>query len=86
MFARLLLVLVSLAAVLTLAAPRPTSGAAAEEAYVVRPGDTLWQLAAERFHGDPREGVWVIRERNALAGGGLRPGMLLYLPARAGGA
>ena len=57
-----------------------------QEAYVVGAGDTLWQLAAERFAGDPREGVWRIRERNDLGAGPLRPGTVLYLPARAGGA
>jgi nucleoid-associated protein YgaU len=86
MFARWLLVLLALAAALALALPRPSSGAGAEQRYVVRPGDTLWELASERFGGDPRAGVWEIRERNDLAGALLEPGMILYLPARAGGA
>ena len=43
-------------------------------------------LAAERYGGDPREGVWRIRERNDLPGGALQAGMILYLPAGAGGA
>jgi nucleoid-associated protein YgaU len=83
MFARWLLVLLALVGVLALAAPRPSSGARAEERYVVRPGDTLWELAAERFGGDPREGVWEIRRRNELPGALLEPGTVLYLPARA---
>ena len=87
MFAfRPLVALLAVAGALLLAVPRPSSGAGPEEAYLVRPGDTLWQLAAERFGGDPREGVWRIRERNGLAGSQLRPGMTLYLPAAAGGA
>ena len=57
-----------------------------EERYVVRTGDTLWSLAAERYGGDPREGVWRIRERNGLQGGALQAGIILYLPAGAGGA
>jgi nucleoid-associated protein YgaU len=86
MFARWVLLLLVLAAALALAAPRPSSGAAGERRYVVRPGDTLWALASERFGGDPRAGVWEIRERNGLADALLEPGMVLYLPARAGGA
>jgi hypothetical protein len=66
--------------------PRPSSGAGSEERYVVRAGDTLWGLASARYGGDPREGVWKIRDRNGLGGSALRPGMILYLPARAGGA
>ena len=52
----------------------------------MRTGDTLWQLAAERYGGDPREGVWRIRERNDLRGASLRAGEIIYLPAAAGGA
>ena len=69
-----------------LAAPGPSSGAAGEERYVVRAGDTLWALAADRYAGDPRAGVWEIRTRNGLEGSGLVAGTVLYLPARAGGA
>jgi nucleoid-associated protein YgaU len=87
MFAfRPILLLALVAVVLLLAVPRPSSGAGPDEAYVVRAGDTLWELAADRYAGDPREGVWRIRERNDLGSGPLRPGTVLYLPARAGGA
>ena len=86
MFVRWALVLLALAGVLALAAPRPSSGAHGEERYVVRPGDTLWELAAARFDGDPRAGIWRIRERNGLGGVTLEPGEVLYLPAGAGGA
>jgi len=87
MFAfRPILLLALVAGALLLAVPRPSSGAGPDEAYVVRAGDTLWELAAERYGGDPREGVWRIRERNDLGSGPLRPGIVLYLPARAGGA
>jgi nucleoid-associated protein YgaU len=83
---RSLLVLLALLGALLLAAARPSSGSAAEERYVVRAGDTLWELAAERYGGDPREGVWRIRERNDLRGAALPVGTILYLPAEAGGA
>jgi hypothetical protein len=69
-----------------LAAPGPSSGAAREERYVVRAGDTLWALAADRYGGDPREGVWEIRARNGLEGSIHEARTVLYLPARAGGA
>ena len=80
------LVILLLAGILALAVPRPSSGAPGEVRYVVRPGDTLWQLALERYGGDPRKGVWRIAGRNGLTTGSLRPGMVLYLPAREGGA
>jgi hypothetical protein len=87
MFAwRPILVLCAVAGVLLLAVARPSSGSAPEQRYVVQPGDTLWGLAAERFAGDPREGIWRIRERNDLDGTVLPAGTILYLPARAGGA
>ena len=72
--------------VLVLAVARPSEGAGPEERYVVRAGDTLWLLASERYGGDPRTGVWRIRERNGLQGGALPVGTILYLPAGAGGA
>lgn len=67
-------------AALALSAARPSSGAGAEVRYVVVPGETLWQIADERYAGDPREGVWRIRQRNDLAGPLLTPGTVLYLP------
>lgn len=72
--------------IVLLALARPSSGSAPEQRYVVRSGDTLWQLAAERYGGDPREGIWRIRERNGLAGAALAAGTVLYLPAQGGGA
>jgi LysM domain len=87
MFAlRSLVVLTAALAVLLLALARPSSGSGREERYVVRAGDTLWELAADRYGGDPRAGVWRIGERNGLPGTGLQAGMILYLPAGAGGA
>jgi hypothetical protein len=74
-----------LAGTLALTLPRPSSGASGEAPYVVRPGDTLWRLADERFGGDPREGVWRIKERNGLLSASLQPGMILYLPPPGGG-
>jgi hypothetical protein len=80
------LALLAVAAAVLLAVARPSGGTVAEERYVVRSGDTLWQLASERYGGDPREGVWRIRERNDLQGTPLAAGTVIYLPAVAGGA
>jgi nucleoid-associated protein YgaU len=64
-----------------LGAARPSSGAAPETRYVVQPGDTLWQIAGERYGGDVREAIWRIRELNVLADpGALQPGEILLLP------
>jgi hypothetical protein len=75
------LILALLVVVLALATARPSRGAGPETRYVVRPGDTLWEIAAARYAGDPRKAVWRISERNGLHGGALRPGTVLYLPA-----
>jgi nucleoid-associated protein YgaU len=67
--------------VVALWAARPTNGAAPEARYVVKSGDTLWQIAEQRYQGDPREGVWRIRERNDLASSSaIQPGDVLVLP------
>ena len=48
--------------------------------YRVQAGDTLWSIAASSYGGDPREGVWKLRERNHLAGTTIAPGQVLRLP------
>ena len=48
--------------------------------YRVQAGDTLWSIASEHYHGDPRQGVWVIQRENGLAGASLMPGQVLMLP------
>ena len=70
--------LVLVAAVLGV--PRPTGTAPAGARYVVRPGDTLWAIAAARYDGDPREAIWIIKERNELRTSTLTPGEELALP------
>jgi LysM repeat protein len=79
MFARIAVVVL----VLTLAwavVARAGSAAEPERAYVVKPGDTVWSIAAERYGGDPRGGVWKIQKRNGLRNGVIRSGQLLVLP------
>jgi nucleoid-associated protein YgaU len=82
MFARSLQLL-TVAAVVALAlliSNARAAGGGPELRYVVEPGDTLWSIAAERYGGDPREGVWRLQERNGLAGAALTPGMVLVVP------
>jgi LysM repeat protein len=79
MFVRVLgLTLVILVAWVVLA--RPSSGSQPAGLYVVKPHDTLWSIAAKRYGGDPREGVWKIQERNHLSGTMLRVGERLVVP------
>jgi hypothetical protein len=83
MFARplqLLVVSALLALALAFSNARAAGGAGPELRYVVKPGDTLWSIAAERYSGDPREGVWRLRERNDLGESALTPGTVLYVP------
>jgi LysM repeat protein len=46
----------------------------------VEHGDTLWSIAASRYAGDPREGVWKLQQRNHLLGTTISPGQKLVLP------
>ena len=66
--------------VVALVAARPTTGAGHETRYVVRPGDTLWEIATAHYAGDPREAIWRIERRNGLESGVLVPGQALALP------
>ena len=57
------------------------SGASGKErSYRVKPGDTLWSIATDTFAGDPREGVWKLRDRNGLESATIVPGQVLVLP------
>jgi len=80
MFAKLLVVAVIAAMAVGLAA-RTSHGAGPERAYVVRPADTLWSIAARTYAGDPREGVWELEQRNHLRTDTLRPGQKLVVPS-----
>ena len=51
-----------------------------ERSYRVKPGDTLWSIAERTYAGDPREGVWVLRERNGLDSTTITPGQVLVVP------
>lgn len=79
MFPRLLVVAV-LAVFLWAVFVRSSGASGPEQSYVVRAQDTLWSIAAARYAGDPREGVWKLRGRNHLADATIRPGQILVLP------
>jgi LysM repeat protein len=80
MFVRLLVILV-VAAFAVGAVVRSSNGAGRPQVYVVQPTDTLWSIAAKRYGGDPREGVWKLEQANELTGGAtLTPGQQLLLP------
>ena len=79
MFVRIIFV-VALVLVAWSVFARASVGASPERSYVVRQGDTLWGIAAREYGGDPRKGVWLIRERNGLTDSALRTGQRLRLP------
>ena len=78
MFGRLILV-VALSLFLWAAFARSSDASGPERRYVVRPADTLWSIAAAGY-GDPREGVYELRQRNRLAGTTIVPGQVLIIP------
>lgn len=53
-----------------------------EHTYAVRSGDTLWSVADRAYPGDhdTRRLVFLIEQRNHLAGADIRPGETLILP------
>jgi LysM repeat protein len=80
MFGKFLLILLLAAFAVGLVA-RTSHGAGPERAYVVKPTDTLWAIAARTYAGDVREGVWKLEQRNHLASATISPGQRLILPA-----
>jgi LysM repeat protein len=75
-----LLTLICLAALVVGYAAHGSSGAGPKRTYVVRPGDTLWSIAAKTSSGDPRQGVWQLQQANHLASATIAPGEKLVLP------
>lgn len=80
MFGRLLLVLLVVTALASSVLARTSDGAGRAGTYVVQPGDTLWSIAAKRYAGDPREGIWKLQRANHV-GTTIRPGQRLLVPA-----
>lgn len=79
MFGRVVL-LVAVALVLWAVLARDSGAGRPERLVVVHAGDTLWTIAERNYGGDPREGVWKLRERNDLDGATIRPGQVLAVP------
>ena len=76
------MLLVALAVLVLWALFAGESGAGGpERSYRVKPGDTLWSIAERTFPGDPREGVWELRERNRLGSTTIVPGQVLTIPS-----
>jgi LysM repeat protein len=59
---------------------RPSVGSGPQRTYVVKPYDTLWSIASSLYGGDPREGVWKLRQRNHLSADVIRAGQKLVVP------
>jgi LysM repeat protein len=80
MFVRILLIALAATFLGWSLMTRTSDGAGPTRHYVVQPGDTLWSIAAARYAGDPREGVWTLQHRNHLDGTTISPGERLVLP------
>jgi LysM repeat protein len=78
-FGRVLIVVV-VAVLLWAVLVRDTGAGPNPRFHVVRSGETLWSIAEASYAGDPREGVWLLQERNDLTGATIVPGQRLLLP------
>jgi LysM repeat protein len=79
MFGKILLISV-LALIAWAVVARASHGAGPEVRYTVKPGDTLWAIAAEHYAGDPRDAIYRIDQKNHLHGSVIVPGQTLLLP------
>jgi LysM repeat protein len=75
------IVIVILVAVLVWAVlARDTGASGTPQRHTVRAGETLWTIAAARYGGDPRAGVWKLQQENHLASATIAPGQHLLVP------
>jgi LysM repeat protein len=80
MFGKVLLI-AALAVIAWAFVAQASHGAGPTVRYTVKPGDTLWSIAAHRYAGDPRDAIYRIAQRNHLAGSVIVPGQRLVLPS-----
>jgi Tfp pilus assembly protein FimV len=79
MFVKLMIVTALIGAVVGGIA-RPSQSAQHTRHYTVRPGDSLWSIAASRYSGDTRQAVWRLQQRNPGVVAGIQAGDVLTLP------
>ena len=79
MFGKILLIS-ALALIAWAVVARASHGAGPEARYTVKPGDTLWAIAARHYAGDPRDAIYRIGQKNHLHGSVIVPGQTLLLP------
>ena len=79
MFGRI--VIVVLVAVLVWAVlARDTGAGSKPQVHRVQACETLWSIAAARYGGYPRAGVWKLQQANHLEGATIVPGQRLRVP------